>query len=377
VTVEDRIVLKSQCAHPITFEQIILPLIRLLYNVATAIRQSIYSPELQEGVASLQKLVTEFFALRKEAALAVTSNFCSNVLTNELNRLADMILAAKNELLPKKQLVAPRRPDAKFGLSHPWYTAKFTPLVPPGSTVTHDNDFNDISKISILPTMDEMMCTSAPILPGNYQHVAEAHWLPLGPERLIDTHFRLLRQDLIGAIKDNVAGYLSYLASPNEFKNVQSKRTRFRADWKKSSSPMPSETGQIDLFVYKDVTFTGIKVMPKSGLCLEVHFEYNEDNIRDDRLMFGGMVTFLLKGPNDYQIIFGTIVDKKSLTKKPKSNILVKIPIAFLKVDLLRLMLKSTDAKDERSPHLLIETNQVMFEAYRPILESLQMVPSF
>jgi hypothetical protein len=60
----------------------------------------------------------------------------------------------------------------------------------------HDNDFRDIQNIKIAPTHDELTSPYNPYLPANLPGVQ--HHLPLDSmERLVDIHFRLLREELM------------------------------------------------------------------------------------------------------------------------------------------------------------------------------------
>jgi hypothetical protein len=59
----------------------------------------------------------------------------------------------------------------------------------------HDNDFEDITMISIAPTQSEMTCTVSPFLPANIP--GAPHHLPSESfERIVDIQFRLLREEL-------------------------------------------------------------------------------------------------------------------------------------------------------------------------------------
>ncbi|CCE27699.1 related to ECM32-DNA dependent ATPase/DNA helicase B [Claviceps purpurea 20.1] len=64
----------------------------------------------------------------------------------------------------------------------------------------HDNDFADISKISILPTFEEIMSPRAEYLPLN----DSSTWHVGGIRGRIDREFRLLREDTIGQLRDTV-----------------------------------------------------------------------------------------------------------------------------------------------------------------------------
>jgi hypothetical protein len=59
----------------------------------------------------------------------------------------------------------------------------------------HDNDFDDIGKIRIAPTSEELQCRISPFLPGNLYDAP--HPLEAGSmDRLLDIQFRLLREEL-------------------------------------------------------------------------------------------------------------------------------------------------------------------------------------
>ena len=64
----------------------------------------------------------------------------------------------------------------------------------------HDNDHDDISQISILPTSDEIRAYRREYLPVN-----DPERLHLGGiEGLLDRHFRLLREDTVGQLRDAI-----------------------------------------------------------------------------------------------------------------------------------------------------------------------------
>lgn len=60
----------------------------------------------------------------------------------------------------------------------------------------HDNDFEDINKIQIIPTNDELMNHLPPFLPATLY--SAPHPAPSGSmQRLLDIQFRLLREELL------------------------------------------------------------------------------------------------------------------------------------------------------------------------------------
>lgn len=66
----------------------------------------------------------------------------------------------------------------------------------------HDNDFNDIRKISIFPTADEL-ATDNPFLPRAIE-IAEHLKGPDGLAFHIDGQFRLLREDMLRDLREEI-----------------------------------------------------------------------------------------------------------------------------------------------------------------------------
>ncbi len=74
----------------------------------------------------------------------------------------------------------------------------------------HDNDFEDISKISIIPTEEEILCERSPFLPSVLPDAP--HFLPDGAARLLDTQFRLLRENILNPIHEGIQNFLAALS---------------------------------------------------------------------------------------------------------------------------------------------------------------------
>ncbi|KAI0409117.1 hypothetical protein F4802DRAFT_615645 [Xylaria palmicola] len=74
----------------------------------------------------------------------------------------------------------------------------------------HDNDHADCNKIRILPTMSEIMSTRQDYRP--FYDPSQLH-LP-GVQGLIDRHFRLLRDDMVGQLKESIGYELERLNNP-------------------------------------------------------------------------------------------------------------------------------------------------------------------
>ncbi|KAI9376610.1 hypothetical protein BJX61DRAFT_255560 [Aspergillus egyptiacus] len=72
------------------------------------------------------------------------------------------------------------------------------PQEPPGGR--HDNDHLDFALVQILPTIDEILCPRTEYLP----ELNPTSWHVSGLEGLLDRHFRLLREDSVGGLRDTV-----------------------------------------------------------------------------------------------------------------------------------------------------------------------------
>ncbi|OQO13288.1 hypothetical protein B0A48_01516 [Cryoendolithus antarcticus] len=75
----------------------------------------------------------------------------------------------------------------------------------------HDNDSEDIDDIQILPTMDEISSDRSEYLPQD----DPASWHKLGVDGLLDRHFRLLREDTVGQLRDAAKFELQRLQNPH------------------------------------------------------------------------------------------------------------------------------------------------------------------
>ncbi|KAI1771545.1 P-loop containing nucleoside triphosphate hydrolase protein [Hypoxylon cercidicola] len=81
----------------------------------------------------------------------------------------------------------------------------------------HDNDSDDITEIRILPTMSEIMSNRS-----DYRPVYDLTQLHLsGIQGLIDRHFRLLRENMVGPLKEYVSEELKVLeTAPSDRINI-------------------------------------------------------------------------------------------------------------------------------------------------------------
>ena len=79
----------------------------------------------------------------------------------------------------------------------------------------HDNDKADITEIKILPTEDEIRSDHAAYLPSTDRD--QPHFLLSQVARHLDTHFRLLRHDVVGEMSDAIGGIMVALEADPTF----------------------------------------------------------------------------------------------------------------------------------------------------------------
>ncbi|KJX96293.1 nf-x1 finger and helicase domain containing protein [Zymoseptoria brevis] len=74
----------------------------------------------------------------------------------------------------------------------------------------HDNDHEDMTKIQILPTLQEILSSREEYLPS----IDPRQWHLAGASGLLDRHFRLLREDTVGQVRDAANFELRRLQNP-------------------------------------------------------------------------------------------------------------------------------------------------------------------
>ncbi|KAI9184514.1 hypothetical protein H9P43_003567 [Blastocladiella emersonii ATCC 22665] len=228
------------------------------------------------------------------------------------------------------------------------------------------NDHADYRRISIVPTMAEIMSDDPPTLPGNLQFDSEAHWLPPGPTRLLDTHFRLLRHDMLATIKGGVRLFLDHLNSDQPAPRAG----RFERN---------TESMSADLMVYTNVWPRDYSVDNRAGVTFNVRFDRPQSvkyaDFMSSCLQWGNLVcVFYPESPTGpYTAEFATVAFRDKLDNN-------KVGLAFLNTagtapPGYRVFLaheSRVHGYRATPPVYLAEFRGFLFEAYRPVLKALQ-----
>ncbi|EXX71059.1 uncharacterized protein OCT59_017734 [Rhizophagus irregularis] len=256
----------------------------------------------------------------------------------------------------------------------------------------HDNDFIKISDISIIPTIKEMLCDRPPFLPSSLPDTP--HFLPDGAAKLLDTQFRLLREDMLNPIRGGLSNFLNDLSQ----------------NWSKELKKMQDEGGRYtgndnsDLYVYPYIQFVNIICDRKKGFACTLRF--TPPKIRDakdeferreywekcKRLLTGNLVILLLPSRRAqlnnftnseglYSIYFGIVAsrDEKILAKYDDH---AEIDISFIDSSIYSIALNEISNYDRiirnsLEKRFLIESTSIYTEAYYHILKTLQTMKPY
>ncbi|TFK54494.1 P-loop containing nucleoside triphosphate hydrolase protein [Heliocybe sulcata] len=252
----------------------------------------------------------------------------------------------------------------------------------------HDNDFVDIDSIRTIPTHDELSCRVPPFLPANIY--GAPHPFPAeSSQRLLDTQFRLLREELTAPLRTSAQLVMDDLRASSGTK------TRLQEIIVKGGGKYRSYADKLDSImfnVYTEVKFASLEPdrrglavamsldAPPGRACSpqsksRVHFW---EGAAGKRLMQGGLIALVWKSGTDIVVHLGVVASStRDLTESAKqSSTRVTIRVVFFDSNVeLRIMqaLKHGDV-GRQGCKLLVEA-PVMFEAIRPFLEALRTEP--
>jgi hypothetical protein len=243
---------------------------------------------------------------------------------------------------------------------------------PPGelsnSGPRHDNDSARIAKISILPTKDEVLCLRDPYLPIN--DIAAPHFLD-GAARLLDINFRLLREDMIGPLRNAVNVILQKLLPNVPISKQLSHQNHLR------------EPNIVSTRLYFDVVVESAEFVKKDGLKFQLRlrqprqtYGHQEETRRNyweaTRSLDKGSLLCLISSAPDF-VCFLTVVEKqpKLLCKDPHWCWIDVAPEGKMD-DIRESLLQHIRRNPLKDSLALVEFPGVLLAAYKAILESLR-----
>jgi hypothetical protein len=276
-----------------------------------------------------------------------------------------------------------------------------------GGLPRHNNDFADIRDIRIAPTHEELFCAVLPYLPA-FLPMAP-HYLPEGSmERHLDIQFRLLREEMMFVANPYLPlhALTSLLQSSPIRQSIAEIRKDLEITWapKTRSNRKPTTlerllsskggayktagTNTVFFHLYTGARFAS--VMPERraftvalrldappGAAREKSWkrrtEYWEHS---KRLQCGNVVTLILISPNQSQVFFGALVSTgRDIGESAKEDAeTIHLRIAFFDPKIEMMALRRQPISINASVYAILLDNNIMFESFRPFLETLQNV---
>ncbi|CAF1167216.1 unnamed protein product [Rotaria sordida] len=197
---------------------------------------------------------------------------------------------------------------------------------------------NDYRQLHIVPDLMELLSEQRQylrknIVDGVYENA----------EQYLDIHFRLLREDFIGPLRDGIQQHLFKVKSKNY--NVR---------------------------IYENVQSLGSRLTPRNGIVYDLRLDAKlASRIRwanSRRLIYGNLL--LLTFDNFHSCVFVTVEDRSQLERNYTISVKTLEDFDNSKENQINL-----DKIAASCPLTMIET-MTYFEAYRPVLNALQMIPS-
>ncbi|KAK8064546.1 hypothetical protein PG994_007184 [Apiospora phragmitis] len=227
----------------------------------------------------------------------------------------------------------------------------------------HDNDHHNIAQISILPTAGELLSDHVDYLPST--DFRQPHFLDEPALRYLDTHFRLLRHDVFGPLKEVLGALI-----PSVARNDAPHKLHFNANVHLYHNSSISHVSVDDRRGFEiHITFTPPKHLQKKTV-KERHQWWSGAK----RLEVGSLL-YLVFPADDSVMLLALTVSNKPLEGPSEHSLLSAISPVF-KAKLA--MQGPTDVGNalrmytEKSKGVLVELPGLIPATFSPVLENLQ-----
>ncbi|RIA80711.1 hypothetical protein C1645_866307 [Glomus cerebriforme] len=393
-----------------------LVIVRLLTELLRRIKEASINETMRKIAHDLQRLMTTYKHSIEQQQLSFTSTdplvnsletrkYFFAILEREMKIMYKMLnglvfkqqnLNAKSKLTQLHYKEIARKADVKRTYDPPGELSE--------NGKRHDNDFAKISEISIIPTREEIICDRQPFLPSSLPDAP--HFLPSGVNRLLDTQFRLLREDILNPIRGGISSFLAALLQDHT--DINTNLSRELEKIKNGGGKFRYNNGMNDngdLNVYTNIQFVEIVCDRRGFFCT---IKFTPPKLRSARdfesrkaywktsknLIVGSLVTFILPNLNSnfrqassnntvnnfdlYSLYFGVVAsrDENALAgDDAKININLIDPSCYtIALDDISYPDKLTKKYLER--RFMVESTSVYLEAYYHILKNLQTIDS-
>ncbi|KAF9968941.1 hypothetical protein BGZ73_009007, partial [Actinomortierella ambigua] len=360
-----------------------LAIVRLVYQVIKRVPGA--KTEMEPTVRTAEFLASKCI---EKADTSETASFLAENLKRECQRLRYLIsTSTPSVLVPVTENDTEKKSSHDVNIAH--LAMNYDP---PGSLSKegsrNDNDHASIKDINVVPTRDELTCIRQPFLPSNDVPGAPHH-LPPGWARLLDTHFRLNREDMIDQLRRGVNTFIE------AWRNVGPDRRGALLSRRELRQILGED---VAVYAYDNVEFLGTNAARNLNGTIKIAFDQPsvlKNQSKDQRevfwqrskrrLMTGSLVCFIfpendeedaptlrLYAERKYQLCLGVIRfrDDREMAMDPKRAI---IHISLTNTaDIYRLASAAKSGDTPGRECLMVQSMGGFFEAYRPVLQALQ-----
>ncbi|KAK1220258.1 hypothetical protein PQX77_016994 [Marasmius sp. AFHP31] len=314
-------------------------------------------------------------------------------LRTDIGRLQEIVKRVQGSAQAKKKRPAVAKVLSAADKNQALLTRLEQSYDPPGELRAnglprHDNDAVDVSNIRIVPTRQELLADDGPYLPVTVPG-APHHWPEGTMQRHLDIQFRLLREELIAPIRESIAVLQA------DFSAMSTNRTQFGGRKPTQVEQLMQKNGgvyrttgynSVMFQVYTNVEFSPVKAQRREltvGLILDApagDARSTDRKAREEywkrsrRLTSGGLICLVLARGANLTIYPGTVVSTNTEVAESAKTYddQIEIRVRFFDPEVELKALRRDKAKPDHSSHSLLIDNNIMFEAIRPFLETLQ-----
>ncbi|CAG8568516.1 1267_t:CDS:10 [Funneliformis mosseae] len=381
-----------------------LVIVRLLTELLCRIKEATLNETMHKVSKALQESLVYYRQLLQQGFYSNTADpLIQNVETRKyFFQILDKEVKKINLILNNERITLSFQNSSKNSRDSELINSRYKELAkkadmnrsydPPGELSKkgrrHDNDFKDISEMSIIPTEDEILCDRRPFLPSVLPDTL--HFLPDGAERLLDTQFRLLREDMLNPIREGIKNFLYALSDNNTGVNRgnDDKSAKELMKIQKDGGKFKYENGDIQIYVR--IQFVEIVCDRRNGLVCTLRFDPKYRKAKNEkerkefwekskRLMNGSLVCLLLpKSNKGYSLYFGVVISRndKSLAKNADY---AEIGINFMDPSIYTVALAEISKSDKISleNRFMVESTGVYLESYYHFLKIIQTTNPF
>jgi hypothetical protein len=288
---------------------------------------------------------------------------------NDFKTLADECLAKQN-IGPLASALRVHYTDYKDKMSHSLVLGKdniamddIKNLLPGGR---HDNDSENFREISIVPTPAELLCKLQTYIPSTFHPPSADKAISISPKEasrlevtFIDRHFRLLREDMVGPLREEL-----HKALNDDYTRLMRLHGRVYVC---NVTTKPSPNIQIEVDMSKGLAERIKKLKPHERSTYW-------DNGQGRRCL--SKQSLVILGRGDHIVALGVVVERDSAKMAKHTKLQVGIEFQRSSLDTVIPFLGTVGLPG--APHLAdwLYSSSISYFNYEPVLKRLKKIPT-